>query len=71
MVIGRHSGRHILRQILLNKGVPDLDHVLVDKIYNLITESDNPELYGLPEFLLERYNQYKTETDGTQKYLNE
>lgn len=59
MVIGRHSGRHILRQHLLEQGVHDLDHVLVDKIYNLITESDNPELYNVSEILLERYNELK------------
>jgi 2-isopropylmalate synthase len=65
MVVGRHSGRHLLHQCLLEQGVRPLDDVLVDKLYNIITESDTPELYNIPQILLERYNGLQEETYGT------
>lgn len=56
MMLGRHSGRNIIRNRLLEGGIKDIDHRVVDCIYEEIVREPNAERFNYPEFLVERYN---------------
>lgn len=55
IVIGRHSGRNILRQRLRAAGVKDPDPGLVDRLYEAVTSDAEVEKYNNPLRLLEKY----------------
>lgn len=55
VVIGRHSGRNILRQRLKAAGVKEPDPVLIDRLYEAVTNDVEIEKYNNPLRLLEKY----------------
>ncbi len=55
-VIGRHSGRHILRERLKASGVKEPHPLLVDRLYETIINEGEVEKYNSANLLRERYD---------------
>jgi 2-isopropylmalate synthase len=71
IVIGRHSGRNILRHRLLAMGVKEPDPALIDQLYEAIMNEPEVEKYNTPIRLLERYHSIsETQQHGSEKNLS-
>jgi 2-isopropylmalate synthase len=55
MIIGRHSGRNILRQRLAGAGIKEIDFTVLDRVYTAIMSDENAEKYNDPKLLMEQY----------------
>ncbi|HHW39252.1 MAG TPA: pyruvate carboxyltransferase [Bacillales bacterium] len=58
MLIGRHSGRHVIRERLA-KFVDRVDQETVEKIYKTVMHSEKPEIYNNDQLLVEMFEEYK------------
>lgn len=56
-VIGRHSGRNILRHRLATAGIKQVDARALDVVYSAIMKEEQVERYNDPELLCEKYNE--------------
>ena len=55
MIIGRHSGRNILRQRLARAGIREIDYRVLDRVYTAIMSDEQAEKYNDPNLLVEQY----------------
>ncbi|MFL6622260.1 MAG: LeuA family protein [Sulfurifustis sp.] len=56
-VIGRHSGRNILRHRLSRAGIKDVDARALDALYSTIMGEERVERYNDPQLLAEKYRE--------------
>jgi 2-isopropylmalate synthase len=61
IAIGRHSGRNVIKKQLMDKGIQDIDHCLVDYLYEEIVKDSELEKYNSSDFLVERYKALKNQ----------
>lgn len=54
-VIGRHSGRNILRQRLMRAGVKQVSSAVLDAVYTAIMSEDDVASYNDAQLLVEKY----------------
>jgi 2-isopropylmalate synthase len=59
IAIGRHSGRNIIKKQLMERGIQDIEHCVVDYLYEEIVNDSELEKYNSANFLVERYNTLK------------
>lgn len=62
-VIGRHSGRNILRQRLLRAGVKKISQTILDNLYDAIMIEENVTRYNDPHLLAEKYRLIAEKTE--------
>ncbi|MBD2342705.1 LeuA family protein [Anabaena subtropica] len=55
MMIGRHSGRNIIRNMLLQKGIKNIENQIVDYIYEDIMANTHAEKYIARDLIFEKY----------------
>jgi 2-isopropylmalate synthase len=55
MIIGRHSGRNILRQNLASAGIKEIDSTVLDRVYAAIMSDGHADRYNDPKLLMEQY----------------
>lgn len=68
IVIGRHSGRNILRQRLRAAGIKNPDPKMIDRLYEAITADSEIEKYNNPLRLLEKYTSISREHGAEEKW---
>lgn len=61
MIIGRHSGRNILRQKLTASGIKAVDSTVLDRLYTVIMSDDEVEKFNDSMFLKEQYELLESE----------
>jgi 2-isopropylmalate synthase len=61
MIIGRHSGRNILRQRLAASGVKEINPMVLDCLYTVIMSDEEVDRYNDSRFLKEQYELLESE----------
>jgi 2-isopropylmalate synthase len=54
-IIGRHSGRNILRQRLVRGGIKKVNPAVLDAVYTAVMTEDDVARYNDPRLLIEKY----------------